>query len=369
MTPARFEEDNNITLISHETRVAGGAPGAPWVAGLTTLFSSSQLSRTLGPLYAPVQIAGVINVQAEAALFGQISHPFTRTLTGTIGERLTFANNTGLLIGSPADTSQTSSRDSARFSNTLALDWHPGGLFSGFFHYQQGDRAGGLAVAPAGSGLETRKFDADQLNMDEIGIRLGREAYDPLLIRAALFAADWNHMQADLVDSTGLPYTTNIGRGRLYGMDGDVTWHPTPTLTLSAAAFLNDSKLVAPEPAFATAGKQQLPNVARNGGRLAAQWRRESAFGGLSAETSVRYVGRSMLGVGEFLDIPQGNYFVADADTRLDLGRFTVSLSLDNIGNVRANTFAFGNPFGLAQRDQVTPLRPRTLRLGVEARL
>ena len=123
-----------------------------------------------------------------------------------------------------------------------------------------------------------------------------------------------------------------------------------------------------PQAAFATTGKQQLPNVARNGGRLAAQWHRESALGGVNAETSVRYVGRSMLGVGELLDIPQGNYFVTDADTRLDLGRFTVSLSLDNIGNVRANTFAFGNPFGLAQRNQVTPLRPRTLRLGVEAR-
>ena len=240
--------------------------------------------------------------------------------------------------------------------------------FSAFFHYQQGDRAGGLAVAPAGSGLESRKFSADALNMDEIGIRLGREAYDPLLVRAALFGADWNHMQADLVDTTGLPYTTNIGRGRLYGLDADVTWRPSPALTLSAAAFLNDSKLVAPESEFAAAGKQTLPNVARNGGRLAAQWQREIVLGGLSAETSVRYVGKSTLGVGQLLDIPQGNYFVVDADTRLDFGRFTLSVNLNNIGDVRANTFAFGNPFSRAQRNQMTPLQPRTLRLGIEAR-
>jgi hypothetical protein len=111
-----------------------------------------------------------------------------------------------------------------------------------------------------------------------------------------------------------------------------------------------------------------LPNVARDGGRLAAQWRQESALGGLSAETSVRYVGKSTLGVGQLLDIPQGNYFVVDADARLDFGRFTLSLNLDNIGDVRANTFAFGNPFGLARRDQMTPLQPRTLRLGTEVR-
>jgi outer membrane receptor protein involved in Fe transport len=188
------------------------------------------------------------------------------------------------------------------------------------------------------------------------------------LVRAAIFAADWNHMQADLVDTTGLPYTTNIGRGRIYGLDADITWRPSPSITLSAAAFLNDGKLVSPEPAFATAGKQTLPNVARNGGRLAAQWHQEIGLGGLSTETSARYVGKSTLGVGQQLDIPQGDYFVVDADTRLDFGRFTLSLNLDNMGNVRANTFAFGNPFSLARRDQMTPLRPRTLRLGINCR-
>jgi outer membrane receptor protein involved in Fe transport len=70
----------------------------------------------------------------------------------------------------------------------------------------------------------------------------------------------------------------------------------------------------------------------------------------------------------ELLDVPQGDYFVADADVRRVFGRFTVSLNLENIGNVRANTFAFGDPFGLAQHNQVTPLQPRTLRLGVDAR-
>jgi len=366
--PARFVEDNDITLVSHETRIAGGDAGAPWVAGFTTLFSSSLLTRTLGPLDAPIPIAGIDNVQAEAALFGQISHPFTRTLTGTIGERLTFANSTGVLISSMPSQPQTSSRDSVHFSNTLGLDWHPGGIWSAFFHYQQGDRAGGLAVAASGSGLESRKFDADELNMDEIGVRLGHEASDPVVVRAAVFGAEWTHMQADLVDTTGLPYTANIGNGRIYGLDADAAWHLLPEITLNAAVFFNDSKLVAPAAGFATSGVQTLPNVARNGGRLAAQWTKGIALGGLSAGTAVRYVGQSTLGVGPLLDIPQGNYFIVDADTRLDLGRVTLSLNLNNLGNVRANTFAFGNPFSLAQHDQMTPLQPRTLRLGIDCR-
>ena len=250
----------------------------------------------------------------------------------------------------------------------MALDWHPGGWFSTFFHYQQGYRAGGLAVAPSGSSLESRKFAADDLNMDEIGIRLGRDGYDRLLIHAAVFNADWKNMQADLVDASGLPYTTNIGRGQIYGVDMDLTWQPLPDFTLSLAAFVNDSKLVSPAPEFAADGPQTLPNVAHNGGRLAMQWHHESALGGLSTETLVRYVGESMLGVGPLLDIAQGNYFVVDAGARLDLGKVTLSLNLDNIGDVRANTFSFGDPFGLAQRNQMTPLQPRTLRVGIETR-
>lgn len=368
LTPERFEEDNNITVISHETRLEGRNPDTPWVGGLTTLFSSSMLSRTLGPLNTPSQIAGVVNVQAEAALFGQISHPLTRTLTGTIGERLTFADSTGLPLSQPLEDSQSVSRGSVRASNTLGLDWHPGGLFSAFFHYQQGYRAGGLAVAASGAAVQSQKFAGDDLNMDEIGVRWGREGYDPLLIRTAVFAADWNHIQADLIDTNGLPYTANIGRGRIFGIDADITWHPWDPLTLTAAAFLNDSRLVAPAPPFATANSQSLPNVAHDGGRLAAQWHEPLSLGDLSAAASVRYIGQSTLGIGPLLSIPQGNYFVVDADLRLDVGSVTLSLNLDNIGNVRANTFAFGNPFGLAQHDQMTPLQPRTLRLGTAVR-
>jgi outer membrane receptor protein involved in Fe transport len=335
------------------------------------------MSRELGPLDAQTRIAGVVNGQAEVAVFGQGSRPLTDTLTGTVGGRLTFANSTGFLINEiasgtdfmPADGALESSRNALRFSGALALDWRPAGPLSAFFHYQQGYRAGGLAVAPSGSTLQSQKFVADDLNMNEIGIRLGRQGRDRLTLRAAVFAADWNHIQADLIDSSGLPYTTNIGRGRILGLDGELTWRLSPTFDVSAAAFLNDSRLHPAGPEFSTRGQQTLPNVARDGARLAAIWRRDLGRGvNLESATSLRYVGKSRLGVGPQLDIPQGDYWVADAGARLDFGQFALSLDVTNVGDVRANTFAFGNPFGLGQGDQMTPLRPRTVRFGIDAR-
>ncbi|WP_223799747.1 TonB-dependent receptor [Sphingomonas nostoxanthinifaciens] len=367
--PARFEEANDITLISHETRLSGGGGRAPWVGGVTALFSSSMLSRTLGPLAEQQRIAGVVNIQAEAALFGQMSRPLGRTLTGTIGGRITFANSTGILINEKAALGEHSSRDTLRFSSTLALDWHPGGPLSAFFHYQQGYRAGGLAVAPSGSGIASQRFTTDALNMNELGLRLGDEARDHLSLRAALFYADWNDIQADLVDSAGLPYTSNVGRGRLFGLDGQFTWQLSPGLTLRMAAFLNDSRLVRPAAAFATSGEQSLPNIAHGGARISLDWRREiSDRANLSGSFSVRYVGKSRLGVGPYLDIPQGGYAVTAAGVRVDFAQVGVALDLNNLANIRANSFAFGNPFTVGERDQMTPLKPRTIRLGLNAR-
>lgn len=367
-TPERFYEDNDITLIAHETRVSGGNARMPWVAGVSALFNSSTLLRTLGPLDDEKRITGVVNIQAEGALFGQVSHPIFRTLTATVGGRLVFANSTGLLVDEKGTPSQRSTRNAVRFSSTIALDWHPDGRLSYFLHNQRGYRAGGLAVAPSGSGVTSQKFTTDALSMTEAGFRLGDEARDRLSIRAAMFYADWNHIQADLVDSSGLPYTTNIGRGRLFGLDGQLTWRFSPALTFSTAAFLNDSRLFKPSPQFVADKLQTLPNIARAGARVALGWRKDIGGGKvLSTDLSVRYVGKSLLGVGPALDIPQGGYVVSDLGARLDLGRFGITLDLDNLANTTANTFAFGNPFTVTERDQITPLRPRTIRLGLQA--
>jgi hypothetical protein len=50
------------------------------------------------------------------------------------------------------------------------------------------------------------------------------------------------------------------------------------------------------------------------------------------------------------------------------VGRQTISLIVSNLLDKRGNRFAFGSPFTLLDRRQITPLRPRTVRLGFETR-
>jgi iron complex outermembrane receptor protein len=41
------------------------------------------------------------------------------------------------------------------------------------------------------------------------------------------------------------------------------------------------------------------------------------------------------------------------------------SLDVENLLDSRANRFSFGNPFSVAGGTQRTPLRPRTVRIGI----
>jgi hypothetical protein len=110
-----------------------------------------------------------------------------------------------------------------------------------------------------------------------------------------------------------------------------------------------------------------LPNIAAAGGRIGANFRAELAEGAdLSVDGAINYVGSSQLGIGAPLDVSQGDYFDSQIGARIGLGRLGISVDVDNLLNGRGNRFAFGNPFRLESRSQVTPLRPRTIRVGVD---
>ncbi|QSR19672.1 TonB-dependent receptor [Novosphingobium sp. KA1] len=373
--PASYDEHNIILLFSHETRVSGGSAAKPWVAGVSAVVNSSYISRDFTTSDGPYDIPGVVNQQTEVAVFGQASRPLGQTLTGTLGGRLTYSATKGFLTGDAFEDLPASRRRAVRFSGTFAIDWRPGGPVSGFFHYQQGYRPGGLGYGLSETGIAAQRYDADDLHMNELGIRIGDARNDKLTARAAVFIALWRNIQADLIGSSGFSYTANIGNGSIHGLDGEVNWRPRPSLSFSLAAFLNDSKVgklrsgIVPSTSPEVLDiSRTLPDVARSGVHFSGEWNgRLSDRITATARGSLRYVGRSQLGIGYPLDVSQGDYAVADMSLQLQRRNLGLTLSLDNVANTRANTFAFGNPFGLWQRNQMTPLRPRTLRLGLQA--
>ena len=80
-----------------------------------------------------------------------------------------------------------------------------------------------------------------------------------------------------------------------------------------------------------------------------------------------RYIGKSRLGIGPVLGEAQGDDLDTALSMRIGRPQLGFTLTLTNLTDSIGNRFALGTPFNTGRSDQITPLRPRTIRLGVDA--
>jgi iron complex outermembrane receptor protein len=368
-TPTLFEQRNRITMLSAESRLSRDGPnGTGWILGTSFIDNRSEQERALGRPGAPSPITGVRNAISEATAYGEATVRLLEGVNLTGGARLTRSRLSGAALDVPqavmaqlARVQASRAQTSFRPSFALTVEAAPALLLFG--RYQQGFRPGGLAV----TGELIQRFRSDSVSTAEAGLRYGPSGGFEASASAAY--TRWKDIQADIIDFAGLPTTSNIGNGRIYTLDLKLGWRPVPGLALEAAAVLNESKVTNPVAAFAIAPSAELPNVARVNARLGAEWRRAVSPGlDLHVTASARYVGKSRLGIGPVLGEEQGDWLDARVGVRLEGRRHALSLGTTNLLDEKGNRFAFGSPFTLLEQRQITPLRPRTVRVGWELR-
>lgn len=367
--PIRFRQHNGITLLSNETRLLRTkADGTGWLIGANLIRDAERLTRTLGPPDDPVRITGVHNAILDGAIFGEYTLSLVSRLQVTAGGRVALAHLNGGGIDEKRAGGDESARTEQQLLPLLALSWRPSRRVTLFARYAEGFRAGGLSVAGEDEDRLVERFRGDTIGTYEAGARLGTPG-DRWSGAISVSYAHWENIQADLVDDAGLPYSANIGTGRILGFEASAGWRPSAALSLDASLFLNHSSLVHPATLFTASKDAALPNVAEVGGRMGARYflAITSALD-LTLAADARYVGRSRLGIGPSLDIPQGRYVDSSASARIGTPRVGLTLSASNLLDAVGNRFSLGDPFGVAGRDQTTPLRPRTIRLGFDAR-
>jgi outer membrane receptor protein involved in Fe transport len=367
--PSAFDQENHIVLVTNETRISHRRDdGTGWLVGTSFISNSERLTRTLGPLGAQMRITGVRNSLTGGAIYGERTFKVVPRVQLTLGGRVAYTRLAGALLDLPKGSHEESTRNETSLLPFVALSWRPTTRLTAYIRYQEGYRGGGLAVAPSGSGIVSQRFKGDSIGTYEMGLRFG-DAADRLNGAVSLIYAHWQNIQADLVDSSGLPYTANIGTGRTLGAELKASWRISHGFAVEGGLFLNDSDLIDPAPAFAGYRGAALPDVAGIGGRAAASY--SAAISGdinLSVDAAFRYFGPSKLGIGPGLNFTQGDYSDTSLGVRIGNDRLGGSIDATNLFNKRGNRFALGNPFGVMEGRQVTPQRPRTFRFGVDAR-
>ncbi|QXQ05869.1 TonB-dependent receptor [Sphingosinicellaceae bacterium] len=402
-----FDQRNHTSLITNETRLWRPLEnGFGWTLGGSLLHNRARLKRSLGPLDAPAPVTGVANTIDEATLFGEASVVPLAGLTITGGARLSRSKLSGGVEDVPtsvealaktvelARESIVASRTHTRVLPSLSATLKATRAIELFARYGEGFRPGGLSVDTD----FVRRFQSDRVATIEAGVRTGVTGKGDYDLAATVSRTRWRDIQADFIDGNGLPTTANIGDGRIYSFAVTGGWRPMPGLSIDAAVIVNDSKVTSPDiqslvgvallgaalpiassaaladgasaaaPMLATP-LRRIPNVARVTARLGIDY--HTALNDtldLRIGASARYTGTSRLGVGPLLGEAQGNYLDTALTARVGRPELGLTLALTNLADSTGNRFALGTPYQSLGADQITPLRPRTLRLGIDAR-
>jgi outer membrane receptor protein involved in Fe transport len=368
----QLRQHSKARSLSNETRLwRPMEDGYSWLAGFSTIAHRYAVAREIERDGQREDLAGAENKVHETTLFGEVGFELGRSVEATIGARYTIAalSSSGQHLSPVAVFPADAKRTERSFLPSASILARPVDGLTVYGRYQQGFRPGGVSIA----GDTVSLYRSDRLRTGELGFRFGQPHRDDFDLQGSATFSKWSNIQADFLDPSGLPITDNIGDGRVWTLTANGGARITDELRLEAGLGWNDGKITRPDPEYLVAwdmpeGTMAIPNIARVIARGAVDW--QTSLGGewaIRANVYARYVGRSRLGVGPQLGDQQGQYLDSGLTLRLADPRRAWTLNITNVTDSVGNRFAFGAPM-LDAADQITPLRPRTVRIGFEQR-
>ena len=380
-----YDEPSKIDMLVEDAVWTSPSSGRlQWLAGV---FGSLTQEQTNAFLRAGVQTdsPGQVLYQehrtdhlSEAAIYGEATWSFTDALQATVGARAFLDRvETNSDVNAPqlnASRLFHGATDGNGVSPKLALSYRLPDRQLIYVSVEEGHRTGGFntggligavfVTSPSVPGLH-RQFGADELWNYEIGAKLSFFG-DRLRLRTAGFYSAWTNIQTDQFLISGLSYTANAGDGRNIGLETEAQVRLTSAWTLEANALVDQPVLEKAAPGFFP--HVPLPGVpdVLAGGRTEYRFPLPFGMQGL-VSADARYVGRSQLTFNPFIVAPMGGYVLARLSAQVAYGRWRLAAFLSNPTDASGNTFSYGNPFNFQQVREVTPQRPRSLRLLLSA--
>lgn len=315
---------------------------------------------------------------AEGAAYGEATWSFTDSLQATIGARaFTTRVGTHSQVLDPQSGAQRLFKGAVQSSGVspkVALSYRLPDQQLLYVSIEEGHRAGGfntggrlgaVFVPDSRQPGVHRQFSGDELWNFEVGAKLSAFG-GRLRVRTAAFYDIWTDIQTDQFLASGLSFTANAGNGRDIGFESEATVQITPSWTLQANVLVDQPVLQKAFVGFtAHVNLPGVPDVLA-GGRTEYRFPLPFGLRGL-VSADARYVGRSQLTFNPNIVTPMGGYVLGRLSAQVSYGRWRLAAFLSNPTDETGNTFSYGNPFNFQQVREVTPQRPRSLRILLSA--
>ncbi|CAN5164763.1 TonB-dependent receptor [soil metagenome] len=355
---ARFVERRAYTLFNQEMRLTPTRSDR-WLAGLSYLRATTRsISTIAGTAMVPEIVQSLDRITSEYAMFGEGKIRLFSAVDATIGARLfqSIAED---------ETSEAIGRKSQHVAKTIvspsiALSRPLGDKGVAYLRYARAMRPGGLTTS---NEVNSGRYSSDELDNIDLGFRTS-SADDRLGLSASTYFTRWSDIQSDYLLPNGIVATRNAGRGSIIGIEGAIDWQLGRGLRMSAGGTMQSARLT-----HAADGLKledtRLPVTPDMSGRLSiaqhvvlADWQGQAVL-------QANYIGKARLSFDSDLDRQMGNYATVAVYGEISRASWTVGLRIDNILDVKGDSFAFGNPFSIRTAPQFTPLRPRALTVSI----
>jgi iron complex outermembrane receptor protein len=376
-----YDEPSNIDMVVEDAVWTSPSVGRlQWLGGLfgsLTRENTNAFVRANDPSGAPAQVLYQefrTDNLGEAAAYGEATLSLTEALEATVGARTFYSNvRTQSEVDDPQTQRQrlfSGSKPASGVSPKFALSYRLPRDQLLYLTVEEGHRAGGFNTGalittsfnnnPNAPALR-REFGGDTLWNYEAGAKLALLG-GALRLRSAVFYNVWRNIQTDQFLPSGISYTANAGDGRNIGFETEAEMRLTPAWSIKLNALVDQPTLTKSGPGFVSGVR--LPGVpdVLAGGRTDYQFPLPGHLTGLLS-ADARYVGRSELTFNPQIMSAMGGYVLARLSAQVVSDRWRLAAFLSNPTNEAGNTFSYGNPFNFQQVREVTPQRPRSVRV------
>ncbi len=347
--------------LAHETRLAID-PVDGWSGTVGLMYSKHKAQFGIDDIYA--QLGATVgtpsliwrqldtNTQQDAALFGELYYQFADKFTLTAGLRHYWLRQQDALGFAFLSTNFSSNNDNRTSGNSpklaLAYQRDPGTLL--YASAAKGFRQGNAQFDASGFGCDASlaklgqtpasmtKIDPDGVWSYEAGAKL--ELPDPgLLLSAALFRINWDHIQQPLfLQSCGFYMQGNAGAARIDGLELEAVGRLTPSLKLRAGLGYADARITEGGNTGQEAGSQvfQVPRLTASLSLVYSRQLSEALRGFAVFEAS--HVGSSLsANSGAELRLERAAYQLLGMRLGVAWQHSELALGIKNLGNARPN--------------------------------
>lgn len=386
--PSTFVESRDINLLTHETRINFNIDDTFEVlSGVFFSVSDEKYASDFRTLNSQDLLLREDREEdaSQVALFSDIDFTPTQRLTLAAGVRWTHSNletESSLSTAQVPSFGMEASKKESRVLPRFNLSYHISDDVLVFAQASSSFRAGGINLNSPQAAfiledeldndedddeLDIREFDADKLQMFEVGVK-SSWMEDRLNANLSGYVVDWNDIQSEQILPSGFTAILNVGDARNIGFDADVSGVLNDKLKVSTHLSWTDPDVKNINPFLTEESDQNLPSVPHWSGSLIATY--TDTISSLDAtflgSLDFSFNGQSQLTFSRSDNLFQGPNESLNLNVAILTDDWRVAGYIDNVLDTRENTFSFGNPFSFRRSLQTTPPRPRTV--GVKVR-